>query len=361
MLSALASLHVFSGEPIDPALGQFASYSPGWQSEALGYAPADNPYERGKRLSRRIAAPVLVFLLYETGDIGLSLYEGGRNPVYISTFSYAVNKGIFKVPGLVGYPEGHKRRFSELLSCADVKQLIALLEEFFGVALAISPDAAPETLARIRGDELYRAFHEQERKIRGRQAPIRAVLTEELTGKLFSSGPREIKRYLSNGFLFGMDGPESGVEELRPVRFAHGKLIPLADDEIVYATDEPSGDPFHPDIPPNTVRFTPEAPDSFRGKTLPLPPGFDFFDFLDDRRAMLVNDAGGVAFMDGDGKLVTRFSVKGRPVTVADGYLLTAGSGSGWMYMYDPASKIRIYRLEDRQNKSDQEVSKADL
>ena len=347
MLSAWTSLHVLSGEPVDPALGRFASYSPGWQSEALGNLPADDPFARGKQLSRKVAAPVLVFLLYETGDIAFSLYEGGRNPVHFSTFRYDANKGLFKAPGLVGYPDGHKRRFSELLSCADVKQLISLLEEFFGVALVISPDDTPETLARTRGDELYRAFHEQERRIRGRQAPIRAVLTEEFTGKLFSSPPREIERYLSNGFLFGMDTPEAGVEALRPVRFAQGRLIPLADEEIVYATLDPYGYPDHPDIPPNAVRFTPKAPELFRGRTLPLPPGFDFFDFFDDRRAMLVNDSGGVAFMDSEGKLVARATVKGRPVSLEDGYLLTAGSGSDWMYLYDPASKIRIYRLQE--------------
>ncbi|MCH5287992.1 MAG: hypothetical protein J1E43_11290 [Christensenellaceae bacterium] len=345
----VSSLHIYSGEPVDPALGRFASFSPGWQTMLPSdIRPEDDLYGAARKLSKKAAAPVLVFRMFDSDELLFALFESGRTAAFFSTFDYEAKKGIFRIPGLVGYPEGHKRRTAEILSCGDVELLAALLEEFFGVALMVFADDAPDTLRRARGDELYRAFHEQERSIRGKRAPIGALLVDEFPGKLFSSTFSEVDRSISNGFLFGMDTPASSLKDLRPVRFSQGKLLPLPEEEIVYATHTAADPLASASCDLNAVRFLPDAPEPFGGKTFPLPPGFYFFDFFGDRRLMLTNFHGGVAFMDADGKLIARFSVKGIPVALEDGYLLTAGSGSFWMYGYEPNNRLRIYRIEEQ-------------
>lgn len=344
----VTSLHVYSAEPIDPALGHFISLSPGWQTMLPAEVPPINElYAFARRLSKKTSAPVLTFLMLDSDDLSFALFQAGKTVSYFSTFDYEEKKGIFQIPGLVGYPEGHKRRISEILSCGDVELLADLLEEFFGVALMVFEDITPDNLVRARGETYYRAFHEEQQRIRGKRAPIRAVLADEFPGKLFS-GEFSSDLYISNGYLFGMETPESGVKDLRPVRFSQGKLLPLSAEDIVYVTSESLSQPLHPDIPANTVRFKPDAPEAFGGKTLTLPPGFDFFDFFDDRLLMLVNFHGGIAFMDAEGKLVARFSVKGAPVEFDGGYLLTADSGSFWMYGYQPNNHLRIYRIEEK-------------
>ena len=345
----VTSLHVYSAEPINPALGRFASYSPGWQTMLPAEVPPINElYATARRLSKKAAAPVLTFCMLDSDELSFSLFHAGKTAAYFSTFDYEAKKGIFQIPGLVGYPEGHKRRMSEILSCGDVELLADLLEEFFGVALMVFEDITPDNLVRARGETYYRAFHEEERRIRGKRAPIRAVLVDAFPGKLFSHNYTESNRYIRNGFFFGMETPESSLRRLRPVRFLQGKLVPLPNEEIVYSTRDRLYQPYNPDIPANAVRFQPDAPGAFGGKTFTLPPGFYFFDFFDDRRLILNNFHGGVAFMDAEGKLITRFSVKGTPVELEDGYLLTADSGSFWMYGYEPNNLIRVYRIEER-------------
>ena len=181
------TLHVYSNEPVDPALGHFFSLSEGWQSMLLDSEHQDMD-QCARKLSKKVSAPILVFCIYDSEEVSFGIYENGKRCAVFSSSICHTSKGIFKIPGLVGYPDGYKRRISEILSCPDIEQLTALLEEFFGVALVVYRDILeedPESLIRARGETQYLAFHEEQKKLSGRQCSIRATLTEEIRGKIF--------------------------------------------------------------------------------------------------------------------------------------------------------------------------------
>lgn len=353
MLKALcSSLHVFSSEPVDPALGRFVSYSEGWQTLLHGPTEPYLLFELGKKISRKTSGAVLVYNFFEENcDQSLALYQAGKNPVYVSTFETSTNKGVFKIPGLVGYPDGYKRRISEILSCCDPDELTALLEEFFGVALKILPDDDPAQLARTRGAQRYQAFHDRQNRVRGKNSPIRPVLTSEFIGKLFSFSFNEYDHRLVNCALLGNDTPEAGPEDMRPVRFVHGQLEPIPQASVTcqkHGAEEAATD-IDVDLSAHTMTFLDGSPEAYRGKTFRLPTGYYPLDFDEKQRLFITKEQSSVAVMDASGEIIARFTVKGAPVAIGDGYILTVGPGSGWIYVYDPASKIRIYRLEENE------------
>ena len=110
------TLHVYSNEPVDPALGHFFSLSEGWQSMLLDSEHPDMDQCAGK-LSKKVSAPILVFCIYDSEEVSFGIYENGKRCAVFSSSICHTSKGIFKIPGLVGYPYGYKRRISEILSC----------------------------------------------------------------------------------------------------------------------------------------------------------------------------------------------------------------------------------------------------
>lgn len=352
----LASLHIFSADPVDPALGRFHSFSKGWQTmlpseegQEIDWSPSFL-----RALSKKAAAPVLMFSIFDSDEVFFSIHEQGKQRAYFSTFGYEGNKGIFQIPGLVGYPDGYKRRISEILSCPDAELLTALLEEFFGVALLVDEEiiaTCPEELERSKGETGYLAFHESQKKLRGKHAPIRAVLTQELHGKLFTHAFGRNGLFCPPGyFLFGYHYDGFPLSDLRMMRFANGRLEE-ADAEMV--PEEPQINfadlhyewDVHP--PQKTVTFTGDCPDVYKGKTFTIPEGFYPFAFDSKQRFVLCRGRS-VAFMNPEGELIARLSLKGEPAALIDDYLLTAGAESFYAFVYDPKEYIRIYRLEDQ-------------
>ena len=357
MGTTLSSLHVYSSEPIEPSLGRFVSFSPGWQTMLVD-REWNEFFAFSKELSKKISSPVLAFSIFDSDEVYFTIYEGGKRQVSYSTDGFPANTGIYKIPGLVGYPDGYKRRISEILSCSDAELLTAMLEEFFGVMLLIDSDfmdEPPESLARCRGEACYLEFHEQEKRLRGKHAPIRAVLTAERPGKIFYHRPYEHDLWCAPGYyLYGYDTPDSDFAEgnLRTVRFTKGRLEE-ADENMVEA--EPHSyfddDRFIMRYAPRTsVSFSDDCPDAYKGRTLTLPEGF--FPFTFDSKDRLIIDGGSgnrstIAYMTPEGKIIAKISIKGEPCRIEDDYLLTAGPTSFYAYEYDPKTYIRIYRLED--------------
>ena len=64
-------------------------------------------------------------------------------------------------------------------------------------------------------------------------------------------------------------------------------------------------------------------------------------------RLFLSNEHGGMAVMDSDNKVISRFSLKGVPCSMDGEFLLTTDSESFFAYYYNPNQHIRIYRIDD--------------
>lgn len=354
----LISLHIFSDQSIDPALGRFRSFSKGWQTMLLGEEEEKfaDLHSFSRTLSKKMCAPVLTFFIFDSDEIALSIHDRGKQRVSFSTSRDGGNTGIFQIPGLVGYPEGYKRRISEILSCSDIDLLTELLEEFFGVALLVNEEIVqtyPDELERSRGEAKYLAFHKEEMRLRGKAAPIRAVLTQELPGKLFVSAFGDHERACPPAYyLFGYDTEDFRQEDFRMVQFANGHLEEAYAEPITRAQRDFDVDSkFHVKmefLPRTTVTFLDKCPDAFQGKTLVLPSGFYLFAFDSKQRLVLTNYRNSIVYMNAEGKIIAKVSVKGEPVALIDDYLLTAGSTSFYAYVYSPQEYVRIYRLEDR-------------
>ena len=350
----LSSLHVYSDTPIDPALGQFASFSEGWQSMPWGRDMKDS-WDFAKKLSKKVPAPVLIFHIFDSDEMAFDIYENGKRCVSYGTSGYFQNKGIYKIPALVGYPTGYKRRISEILACADTELLTSMLEEFFGVALLIDREVIeeyPDQLNRGRGEALYLDFHKEEQKLRGKNAPVKATLITEIPGKIFDhriGGPSDLV-CAPGYYFFGYDDATAPIYSggnLRTVRFRQGRLEPA--EEKLVKRSQLFRSRFTLIYGSRTkVAFRDGCPDTYVGKTFDLPVGFFPLDFDEKDRLIVANDRGGVAYMNADGKVIAKIRVKGEADYFADGYLLTSGPSSFYAFTYEPNDYIRIYRLEDR-------------
>ena len=236
-----------------------------------------------------------------------------------------------------------------------------LLEEYFGVCLIPFSEFlehSPDSLVRIRSDKLYQAYLAEEKKLIGKQSPIKATLVSEVTGKLFERRFKDADflTFTPHHYYFGYDTWESNWEEgaLRTVRFEQGKLVPISQEEFDAAPKKlrrearVDGRISEDYFPVYKVHFTDKAPERLKNKTLIPPRGYSFCWFDEKGRAVLSNGRDGIAIVDETLKIIAKIRVKGCPVDYFDGYLLTAGSGSFCGYCFEPSNAIRIYRIYDK-------------
>lgn len=355
------SVHVYTENTIAPSIGRFRCFSSGWQTYIPQDSAADGDPDRdfAKKLSKIVPFPVLWFWMMDSSEkIYLDIFIGGRAEVSFCNDMLSPNRGIFKIPALVGYPDGHKRHISNILACGDAKNLVELLEEFFGVCLLPenkSFTAAPHALRRYRGEEKYKAYLQKEQALSGANAPMRAELIKEIPGKIFVDFFGVIPRRRQNVYLYGYDSPmtaRSG-ENLLPVEFKNGALVPISAEAFYSAPQTSKNDPryiehYHPVY---RIEFTEEAPAVYRGKTITPPPGFYAFDFDERGRFFLSSEKNKVALTDENGNITAKICVKGQPVDMKDGFLLTVGPHSVFAYYYDPGDALRIYRLYQNPDK----------
>ena len=359
MGKTVSSIHIYTNEPIPERFGSFVSFSEGWQTK-LPEVNSEYDFEKdqkvARRLSKQLPHPVLFFWEFDSDVFGFVLFVDGKQVTVFGSES----KRLFKLPPLIGYAEGNKRRLSTILSCADMEYSIAMLEEYLGVCLEAFYDLldTPQDLVRVRSDEKYKAYLEEEKRYKGKNAAIRVELMEELFGILEyrasfydRSVPRKHIFYLAQ-----FHTQEEMCSPLPAVEFRQGKLV-LVEDAMIqgapintyWAEDRR----FQVDHYPKTkVTFSEYAPVPYQGKVFTaLPRGYSPYDFDEKGYLILWNERGdGVAFMDADGNLIAKCHFKGCLMDYRDGYLLTDKDAyfnpHGWGF--DPDGVIRIYRIVER-------------
>lgn len=357
MGTTLSSIHIYTTDSIDANYGNFKSFSMGWQTLLPTNETKDfMSLQRDARIiSKHLFAPIVLFGMFDSDEILLEVYYAGKRIASIDTYDSTKNKGVFNIPALVGYPpSGHKRRLSNIISCSDAELMTELLEEFLGVSLLIFPDEPedrPELLRRIRGEEKYNAYQDEEKKLKGKNAKVQMKLLETIPGKLFRNRSADTS-YLSPGyFMFGFDSPESQLYRgnLRAVRFDRGRLEPVEESSIprVSYTDRTHGIfDLTEGYPRVKVKLSDSSPLPFRGKQLYMPQGYFPFDFNSRGQLLISNFKNGVMVMNSEGKVIAKCSVKGSTDAYSDDYILTSGSTSHYAYIYSPGECIRIYHLE---------------
>lgn len=362
MGTTFSSVHVYRSEAITEH-GRFRSFSEGWQTYLPeGEVDAGQLQKFARKLSKLLPEPVLWFSLFDSDKAYFSIYQGGKQAAAGAPLSCT---HVFRIPALVGYGEGQKRRIAQILSDTEGEEQTALLEEFFGVCLLPLPELLeeePEALCRQREDTLYRAFQEKAKALAipsGKHAPVQVELVHERDGKLFYSlfnGPRVKK---SDCFLFGYETAEPEARALRPMRFRNGKLESISQVEYdsqeadLEIADKMVEDKVNPWPRPSEFVFTRQAPAAFQGKSIILDRNFNpeyVFACFDHReRAIFEGARGTLLVVNASMEVIAKLRIKGDFVCCRDGYILTAGSGSFYAYCYDPGQKVRIYRILDKE------------
>ena len=357
-----STVHVYTDSPLPNELGSFSCFSEGWQT-MLPRNEANFEQDRkiARRLSKQLAAPVLWFWEFDSDEYGFVLFSDGKQKTVFSTESFSEPKGLYQLPPLIGYPTGNKQRLSKILSCADMECSIAMLEEYFGVCLEVFPELleTPEALKQTRSEDKYRAYLAEEKRFSGKNAPIGVELTEEIFGKVEHhpvfgdfSQPKAHIFYLAQFHSY-----EERTSPLPAVEFRGGKLLPADEAAIRAAKTSIRGaggkdSRFQKEYyPKRKVTFTDDAPAPFRGKVFTVfPRGYYPYDFDLSDRLILANGRGGIAFMNADGEILSKCSLKGNLTDYRDGYFLTDSTPifDPWGWGINPEGVLRIYRIVDR-------------
>ena len=362
MGTTFSSIHVYSSNAVS-GFPNFHSFSEGWQT----YMPNEEQEDLfafqklAKKISRNIDAPVLWFYIFDSESLLFEFYKNGKKVAAYSQMDSNGSKNLYGIPSLIGYESGQKRRLSKILSCADIDFQLELLKEYFGVCLIPFPEMlkeSPNIISRVRGEELYLAYLAEEKKLTGKQSPVKVELISEQTGKLFEHkfNDNDKQYYKPDHYYFGYDTFDSNFEDgaLRPVRFEQGKLVSITKEDFDAVpkvlrqdarVDERFSEEFYPSY---KIYFTDKAPEGLKNKILVTPRGFYFYWFDENGRAILSDERGGIAVVDETLKVIAKMRVKGIPVNFADGYILTVGSESFFAYYYNPSNAVRIYRIYDK-------------
>ena len=344
------SVHVYCSD----ALKNCKCFSSGWQT----YVPQNDSFDYNtsikcaKNLSKNsIDLPVLWFGIFDSDEIYFSIFMNGKKVAEYSDFSGS--KKMFTIPEMIGYPTGYKRRLSSILSCPDAERKTDMLEEYFGVCLLpelYEYDSAK--LQRKRGDALYLSYMKEEQELKGKNAPIKAELLKEYSGKIFNHYFGNIKNsyeYSPHCYLYGFSTAESTIEDLSPVKFVGEQLLPIEHEEfakpfVANSTNVNKLFQYEGD----KLVFSENAPTEFKGRKMRLPRGYFPLAFDNLNRLILVKTYNGIAFVDTSLKIVAKINVKGEVIDYVNGYILTAGNKSNFAYCYDEGQKICIYRIYDR-------------
>jgi len=343
--------------------GRFLPLSDSWQTFIPEEEP-ENPLEHrklAKKISKSIAAPVLWFFIFDEEAIQFEFYLNGKRVATYDQRDSIACKNLYGIPALVGYESGQKRRLSKILSCGDIDFQLEMLEEYFGLCLVPFPellDEDPGKLQRCRGEEKYLEYMAEEKKLSGRNAPIRAELVWEREGKIFHTRFGEFKHGLirPHHYYFGFSAPVPETEDyvLHTVRFTGTELEYITQEQFdsvteTYWHDSMSHDSYSIEgFPSYRIHFSDTAPEHLRGKTLIPPRGFQFYRFDEKGRVLLTNTRGSLAVVDKTMKVIAKMQLKGMPVDYLNGHILTAGGGSLWAYFYSSSDKIRIYHIVEK-------------
>lgn len=207
MGTTLASLHIFTDdiESVKAYISkEYNAYniSKGWvsvQGNDLGSLEKE-----ARTLSRSIDFNILAFFYFDDDLLALILFQNGKKTAnYEMTYSggpYVKNlkafMSAFKLEALL------EKRLHDILQCSDITKKTEMLEEFFGVALYVHPDAfedRTDNYVRIRGNTAYSAYKAAQKKLESVKNSKKPVLTQEINGTLmyfFNHPAQNSKDYL---------------------------------------------------------------------------------------------------------------------------------------------------------------------
>jgi len=333
-------IHIYTEENI--LVDGFSRVSDNWLTSVLSM-----DYDEVRKLSKMINKPVLKFQCSTDGTIDMCLFVNGKITVRFCNDGLDKNKGIFKLPSLIGYDEGNKRKLSSILACKDSEKLIALLEEFLGVGL-IKLKASVK-----RDDALYSEYVKAEKQLTGNNAPIKKELVSEIDGKLFHTPffAGNLKGYYKPYiYLFGFDKDydESGLERFYQwLEFKSGNLMPISEEEFSQTefVERPIERKDSFTYRASKVYFSERAPEAFACKSFKIAQDLYPFDYYNDEVFILTNEKSTLFFADSEFNIIAKQNFKGRPVDYRDGHILTVGAGSFWAYEYNPYDKVCVYKL----------------
>ena len=103
-------VHIYTEESI--SVDGFSSFSDNWLT-----CTTDIDYYEARKMSKKLNKPVLYFYCNSDEVFDMCFFLDGKTVVKYCNDGLGGNKGIFKLPSLVGYREGNKRRLSSILAC----------------------------------------------------------------------------------------------------------------------------------------------------------------------------------------------------------------------------------------------------
>lgn len=354
MGTTLSSIHIFSDTAPEGSGAAFRSFSPNWQTCTDDLSESD-ARKIARSISRHTEAPVLCFSMFDSQQIEFEFFRGGKIVSAYSDEPFSSNKKLYDIPAMVGCPDGQKKRLSAILACADAELKTSMLEEFLGVCLLFDPEFLETGISffRERCDDAFREYQQAEKALSGKAAPVELRLVNEYPGKLFWSHEWFPKTKKPHFFLHGFKTMEAeeNDEPLVPVHFTGGRLEETDFDSFSRdLTPYDGSNPYYElrSLSPSKAAFTQACPPAYRGKEMPLPPGFYPLGFAKSGELLL---SGGhrIIVVDESLKIIAKLSIKGEAADVTENYILTA-IGSFWINEYDPKSKIFIYELARKQD-----------
>ncbi|MBR5094940.1 MAG: hypothetical protein IK095_07585 [Oscillospiraceae bacterium] len=324
-----------------------------------------------RKLSKALQKVVLWFFLFDENEASFALFSDGKQAaVYNFDHNYTPDKGLSKVPALIGLEESYRKRLAKIVACTDAELQTQLLEEYFGVKLLLLPEMLeedPNCAVCSRRSALFDRYDAENRVPTGKKAPIQVKQVFELEG-VVSDADWDQKYHQAGGYLwvfrkhYWLYAPEkaTGIEQ-RPVCFRAGKLSFISDEEMLrdgadrrYNETRQKDPLFEQLYSPSMIQFSESAPEPYSGRTVKLPRTFYGLGFDKVGRFFVFNEANCFALIDENGKMLAKQHVKGDIIDHDGDHLLTWEEKwdtfdlNGMSILKRLYGIIRIYQVYDK-------------
>lgn len=352
MFEFYESIHVYTNDKINVEGRKFLEFSKNWAT-LVSTTSKNKDEKEARKISRLVDFPVLYFYRYidvEDGSyIILRLFLKGRTEALFENSCFDRRKNLYKFPRNLGIPEGQIRRFSNILGCWNLDQLVELLEEYFGVCLMIDYDKMDNNCYyRARGDVKYKDFMKEEKRLTGPNKPVALELISEQIGLLLPSVDSDdiacdvsIPNERKKGYYFiGYEREEDEHGNYHPVKFKNGELKPCSIKEWL---DQP---PFleEEDQFGDFFTFYNCQNKAFEGKKMKYPVNYYDFGYDQNGYFYFFNEHyNSFLVVNENLEIVAKLRFIGYPWEINGAYLLTESVSQDGIYLEN--NIIRIYKI----------------
>jgi hypothetical protein len=141
-----------------------------------------------QRISKSVDKPVLSFSLFDDDLIELIFAKQGRSVAsYRMTYGEPdTTRGLRSFVGFMKQHTDDAKRLRRIFDCSDIDRKIAMLEEFFGIALRLDEEMlkdATHSFVITRGSMLYEEYSQEQKKIEKIRNRTKANLVYENDAK----------------------------------------------------------------------------------------------------------------------------------------------------------------------------------